>query len=249
MANKGSIRAATVREPKTGTVPLANARGSDYSGPIVHQPDRQGSFIVVEGLEGAGKSTALDVIKQYLNSQVLELVVTREPGGTRVGEVARELIKESVPAEPLDSRAELLLFYAARVQLIERVIRPALARGAWVLADRFELSTLAYQGGGRKLSSAMIQHLSEFCIHDLKPDLIIFLDITPEQGMQRVISRGKTDRIEQESMVFFNDVYNSYHQHISTMNNVVVIDASQPLQHVQNAIRIALEHYMVNHAT
>ena len=210
-------------------------------------PDK-GRFIVVEGLEGAGKSTALEAIKHVLASHVPELVITREPGGTRVGEVARTLIKELVPAEPLDPRAELLLFYAARVQLIERVIRPALERGAWVLADRFELSTLAYQGGGRKLSQDMIEHLSAFCIDDLQPDLIVFLDITPEQGMRRVIARGKTDRIEQESMVFFNDVYDSYHQHIQTMHNVVVIDASQPLSVVQDAIGSALKNYLIDHA-
>lgn len=207
----------------------------------------RGRFIVVEGLEGAGKSTALDLIKHILNPQVIELVITREPGGTRVGEVARELIKEVVPTEPLDPRAELLLFYAARVQLIERVIRPALQRGAWVLADRFELSTLAYQGGGRKLSSDMIAHLSDFCIDDMKPDLTIFLDIAPEQGMARVIARGKTDRIEQESQAFFNDVYASYHHHIKTMTNVVVIDASQPLAVVQASIRAALENYLNLH--
>lgn len=208
----------------------------------------KGHFIVVEGLEGAGKSTALNVIRQCLASRVPELVITREPGGTRVGEVARQLIKESISTEPLDPRAELLLFYAARVQLIECVIRPALERGAWVLADRFELSTLAYQGGGRKLSSAMIEHLSAFCITDMQPDLIVFLDITPKQGMQRVLARGKTDRIEQESMVFFNAVYDGYHEHIKKLNNVVVIDASQPLRDVQKAIRAALETYMIDHA-
>jgi len=205
----------------------------------------KGSFLVVEGLEGAGKSTAIDVIKQFMASRVSELVITREPGGTRVGEAARQLIKEIEPAQPLDPRAELLLFYAARIQLIELVIRPTINRGAWVLADRFELSTLAYQGGGRKLSSTMIKDLSTFCIDDMQPDLIIFLDITPEQGMQRVIARGKIDRIEQESMVFFNAVYDSYHQHIKTMKNVVVIDASKPLSDVAHAIRAALENYMI----
>lgn len=207
-----------------------------------------GRFIVVEGLEGAGKSTALEVIKQVLTPHIPELVITREPGGTRVGEVARGLIKETFPDEPLDPRAELLLFYAARVQLIEQVIRPALKRGAWVLADRFELSTLAYQGGGRKLSSTMIEHLSTFCIQNIKPDLIIFMDVAPEQGMQRVVARGETDRIEQESMVFFNKVYNSYHDHIKRMDNVVMIDASKPLSDVQHSIRCALEKYMLDHA-
>src|SRR5258708_6479514 len=103
-----------------------------------------GRFIVVEGLEGAGKSTALTTIKRYLVENAIDVITTREPGGTHVGEITRQLLKESIPSEPLDPRAELLLFYAARVQLIEQVIRPALQRGSWVLADRFELSTFAY---------------------------------------------------------------------------------------------------------
>ncbi len=203
----------------------------------------KGHFIVIEGLEGAGKSTAINAIKHYLESLSIELVTTREPGGTRVGEIARQLIKESLPTEPLDPRAELLLFYAARVQLLEQVIRPALARGCWVLADRFELSTMAYQGGGRKLDQAIIEHLSAFCVKGIKPDLIIFLDITPQLGLQRAKKRGKIDRIEQESLVFFNDVYDSYHKHIKTMDNVVVIDASKPLHTVRELIRATLENY------
>lgn len=204
----------------------------------------KGHFIVVEGLEGAGKSTALTTIKRFLAGHVAEVITTREPGGTRVGEVARQLIKETVPAEPLDARTELLLLYASRVQLVERVIRPALNRGCWVLADRFELSTWAYQGGGRKLGRDMIAHLSSFCLQDLQPDLIVFLDISPQQGLKRAFKRGKADRIEQESLAFFTDVYNSYHEQIKTMNNVVVIDASKPLLAVQHAIHSALENHI-----
>ena len=207
----------------------------------------KGSCIVVEGLEGAGKSTAINTIKQFLAGHVPELITTREPGGTRVGEAARRLIKESVPAEPVDPRSELLLLYASRVQLLEQVILPALNRGAWVLADRFELSTWAYQGGGRKLDHEMIAHLSLFCLRDFKPDLIIFLDISPQQGLKRVHKRGKADRIEQESLAFFSDVYTSYHEQIKTMDNVVVIDASKPLATVQDSIRSALETYVVTH--
>lgn len=206
----------------------------------------KGHFIVIEGLEGAGKSTAINTIKHYLESLNIELITTREPGGTRVGEVARQLIKESVPTEPLDPRAELLLFYAARVQLLERVIRPALEKACWVLADRFELSTMAYQGGGRKLDQAMISHLSAFCVKGLKPDLIVFLDITPEQGLERAKKRGKIDRIEQESLAFFNQVYDSYHQYIKTMDNVVIIDASKPLHTVRELIRSTLENYVTS---
>jgi dTMP kinase len=204
----------------------------------------KGRFIVVEGLEGAGKSTAMNTIKQFLAGRFTELVTTREPGGTRVGEAARRLIKESVPSEPVDPRSELLLLYASRVQLLEQVILPALNRGAWVLADRFELSTWAYQGGGRKLDREMITHLSSFCLRDIKPDLIIFLDISPQQGLKRVHKRGKADRIEQESLAFFSDVYNSYHEQIKTMDNVVVIDASKPLVAVQESICTALEKYL-----
>jgi len=109
----------------------------------------KGHCIVVEGLEGAGKSSAINAIKQFLENLKLKVVLTREPGGTRVGETIRHLIKEKTVAEPLQPRAELLLMYASRVQLLENIIKPALKLGSWVVADRFELSTWAYQGGGR----------------------------------------------------------------------------------------------------
>lgn len=208
---------------------------------------KAGHFIVVEGLEGAGKSTALNTIKRFLAERVPELITTREPGGTRVGEAARQLIKETVTLEPLDARTELLLLYASRVQLLEQVIRPALHRGCWVVGDRFELSTWAYQGGGRQLDLDMIARLSTFCVKDIKPDLIIFLDISPEQGLRRALKRGKADRIEQESLDFFTNVYNSYHHYIKSMPNVVIIDASKPLAVVQNLICSALENYVADH--
>lgn len=195
-----------------------------------------GRFIVVEGLEGAGKSTALQTLATYVKAQGNDVICTREPGGTRVGEVARQLLKEVIPDEPLDPRAELLLFYAARVQLVERVIRPALARGCWVIADRFELSTFAYQGGGRQLDEAMIQQLSSFCLEGFKPDITFFLDLPPEKGFERVHQRGPMDRIEQESMAFFNKIYDSYHRYIKNMPNVILIDATQPLASVQTAL-------------
>ena len=204
----------------------------------------KGRCIVVEGLEGAGKSSAINAIKQFIENLQLKVVLTREPGGTRVGETIRHLIKEKTIAEPLDARAELLLLYASRVQLLEHVIKPSLNSGSWVVADRFELSTWAYQGGGRKLDKEVIAHLSAFCLKDFKPDLIIFLVITPEQGLQRALGRGKFDRIEQESIEFFNDVYNAYQEQIKTMKSVVVIDASLPLAVVRKSIMTALKNYM-----
>ncbi|WED44647.1 dTMP kinase [Legionella cardiaca] len=209
---------------------------------------KRGRFIVVEGLEGAGKSTAIQTIKEYLESFLPEILLTREPGGTRVGEIIRKLIKEKINEETLDARAELLLFYAARVQLLEQVIYPALNRGQWVLADRFELSTYAYQGGGRHLDENMISALSSFCLKDFKPDLVIFLDIDPEQGMHRVKQRGATDRMEEEALSFFTDVYNSYHRMIKTMDNVVCIDASQPLEMVQKSIIMQLQTFIAHNA-
>ncbi len=206
---------------------------------------QRGHFIVVEGLEGAGKSTALSTIKRFLASKVGEILVTREPGGTKAGEIIRHLLKD-ISDEPLNERAELLLFYAARVQLLEQVIHPTLQRGGWVLADRFELSTFAYQGGGRKLDENVIECLSQFCLQDFQPDLTIFLDISPEIGLERARKRGKTDRIEQESLHFFTEVYKSYHQRISQLKNVVVIDASKPLPAVQYSIKSALEHYIAS---
>lgn len=208
------------------------------------QQTDQGYFIVVEGLEGAGKTSALSTIKRFLTPLIGELITTREPGGTRVGEVARELIKETIETEPMDARTELLLLYAARVQLLEQVIRPALARGVWVLGDRFELSTFAYQGGGRKISLEMIAQLSQFCLQGFKPDLMIFLDISPEQGLERALKRSRADRIEQEALDFFKDVYDAYHQWIKTMDNVVTIDASKPFAVVQAAIRQSLGDFL-----
>jgi dTMP kinase len=205
---------------------------------------RKGHFIVVEGLEGAGKSTALEAIKHKLHAEGIHFVLTREPGGTQVGDSVRRLTKECSDNEPLDSRAELLLFYAARVQLMTCVIRPKLAQGIWVLSDRFELSTFAYQGGGRKLDADMISHLSAFCLEGFEPDLTLFLDVNPSLGLERVDKRGAMDRIEQESLAFFNDVSDCYHEHIKNRSNVVLIDANQSLSHVEEHIQIALSEYI-----
>lgn len=195
-----------------------------------------GRFIVVEGLEGAGKTTAIEIIKHFLETKVPNVVLTREPGGTRVGEGLRKLIKENVLNEVLDERCELLMMYAARVQLLEQVVRPALLKGDWVLADRFELSTYAYQGGGRGIDKSIIDNLSSVCVRGLRPDLTLFLDISPEMGLRRAKSRGQTDRFEEESLVFFENVYQAYHQAIKESLNVRIIDASEPLSEVKAAI-------------
>lgn len=230
------------KQPLTSTAAAEQAVEGFYM-------QNKGRFIVVEGLEGAGKSTVINFIKRFLSNQRIELTLTREPGGTRVGEMIRNLIKEIAPDEPLDPRAELLLLYAARTQLIEQVIRPSLQRGGWVLSDRFELSTFAYQGGGRKLDSSMIKRLSDFCLAGLQPDLTIFLDVSPQKGLQRARKRSKADRIEQESLAFFDDVYAAYHDHLKNLQHVIMIDATQPLGTVQHLIYTGLEKYIADWVT
>jgi dTMP kinase len=189
----------------------------------------RGRFIVIEGLEGAGKSTAVQGLSDWLGKQGIPVVQTREPGGTRIGECLRSLIKIGLDEERLCVQSELLLMYAARTQLVDQVIRPALAAGQWVISDRFDLSSYAYQGGGRQIDLQMIDALSSFCLQGLVPDRLFFLNISPEQGLARVKSRGApTDHIEQESLAFFRRVYQGYQERLALMPWAVQIDACLP---------------------
>ena len=202
---------------------------------------RTGKFIVIEGLEGAGKTTAINTISDYLKTKNIDFILTREPGGTALGEQLRKIPKEPKFAEPLDMRSELLMFYAARTQLLEQVIRPALEKGIWVVADRFELSTYAYQGGGRGISFEFIDALSKFCVGDLQPDLVLFLDIEPELGLARAAQRSQKDRIEAESLAFFKRVYEAYQERVAKFDSYKIISASKPLEEVQDALRQQLD--------
>lgn len=202
----------------------------------------RGRLLVVEGLEGAGKSTAIASLQSLLQAEGIPLITTREPGGTLVGETVRDLLKHS--EEALDPRTELLLFYAARVQLLETVIKPALERGTWVLADRCELSSFAYQGGGRGIQKDVLNLLSVLCVGDMQPDLLIYLDISPEVGLQRAQLRGTLDRIEQEPLAFFQDVHAAYLEGLRRFSAVIMIDANQPLPQVQANLEQSLRHYL-----
>lgn len=199
-----------------------------------------GKFIVIEGLEGAGKSTALATVIEYLKAHQIDTITTREPGGTPIGEILRSIIKNPDYKNELNDQSELLLLYASRIQLVEQVIKPALARGFWVIADRFELSTFAYQGGGRGMDMDWIQQLSLHCLQGFKPDLTLYLDINPDLGMARAKSRGQFDRIELQAMDFFYRTHKAYWEHIQDRRDVVVIDASQELPQVTLAITQAL---------
>ncbi len=199
-----------------------------------------GKFIVIEGLEGAGKSTAIATVKQYLESRGHQVVCTREPGGTPLAEKLRSLVKQANPEEQIAPETELLLMYASRVQLLTNVIRPALSAGNWVLADRHDLSSRAYQGGGRQLGDQLIDTLRQAVLGNTRPDLTLYLDLDPALGLARAASRGELDRIEQEQLGFFQRTRAKYLEIAGKEPNIVVIDASQPLAEVQQALLTAL---------
>lgn len=202
-------------------------------------------FIVIEGLEGAGKTTARDSLVAVLKQHgVDDIVFTREPGGTPLAEKLRELIKQGIDGEPITDRAELLMLYAARVQLVENVIKPALARGAWVIGDRHDLSSQAYQGGGRGLDSELMLQLKRSVLGDFAPDLTLYLDVTPEIGLQRARARGELDRIEQESLNFFIRTRERYLTLAAADPRIKTIDATQNIEQVSAAIRQTLTQWL-----
>ncbi|MCU7833949.1 MAG: dTMP kinase [gamma proteobacterium symbiont of Taylorina sp.] len=169
----------------------------------------RGKFITIEGSEGAGKSTNIQYIQNYLQAKNIDFVVTREPGGTPIAEKIRELLLDRQNSS-LCEDAELLLMFAARAQHLNELIVPALESGKWVISDRFTDATYAYQGGGRGLSEEKIAQLEQWVQGELRPDTTILLDIPVEQGMERVRQRGETDRFEQEKLPFFSRVRDTY---------------------------------------
>lgn len=163
-----------------------------------------GQFIVVEGLEGAGKSTVIKAIQRELEAHGHELKLTREPGGTPMAEAIRDCVKHDWQDEIVTEQTELLLMYAARSQLIENTIKPALANGIWVLGDRHDWSSLAYQGGGRQVNLAHLNAIRELTLDGFTANLTIYLDINPKVGLSRAAARGELDRIEQSGLAFLN---------------------------------------------
>lgn len=207
-------------------------------------------FIVIEGLEGAGKTTARDTVVATLRAQgINDIVFTREPGGTPLAEKLRDLIKQGIDGEVLTDKAEVLMLYAARVQLVENVIKPALARGSWVVGDRHDLSSQAYQGGGRGIDSNLMTSLRDTVLGEFRPDLTLYLDLPPTVGLARARARGELDRIEQESLAFFERTRARYLELAASDSNIKTIDASQPLEQVSESIRRVLKQWLTSRET
>ncbi|CAM3926739.1 dTMP kinase [Avibacterium endocarditidis] len=206
-----------------------------------------GKFIVIEGLEGAGKTTARDAIVEVLACEGIDDVVfTREPGGTPLAEKLRHLIKYETE-EPVTDKAELLMLYAARIQLVENVIKPALASGKWVVADRHDLSSQAYQGGGRQIDAQLLQSLKQTVLGDFSPDLTLYLDLDPEIGLARARGRGELDRIEQQEIAFFQRTRARYLALVKDDPKAVIINAEQPIEKVRADIQSAVQNFVKNH--
>ena len=206
-----------------------------------------GKFIVIEGLEGAGKTTAINTVARILKQHhISDLQFTREPGGTPIAEALRNIIKNGLDNEPLTDKAELLMLYAARIQLVDNVIKPALKMGKWVIGDRHDLSTQAYQGGGRQIDKVFIETLQAQVLGDFKPDLTLYLDIVPELGLMRARSRGQLDRIEQQSLPFFERIRQRYLQLAERDNTIVTIDANKSIEEVTAQIETILNSWLTN---
>lgn len=199
-------------------------------------------FITLDGIDGAGKSTNLAVMKAWFEKHQLPVLFTREPGGTPAGEALREILLN--PATQVSLRTETLLMFAARQQHLETVILPALKNGTHVVSDRFTDATFAYQGGGRGVPLQDIATLEHWVQGDFSPDLTLLLDVPLEVSMARINQTREKDRFEQEEAEFFNRVREVYLQRANEQpERYAVIDSSQSLDAVKNQIETALDNH------
>ncbi|MGB1261395.1 MAG: dTMP kinase [Cognaticolwellia sp.] len=204
----------------------------------------KGKFIVVEGIEGAGKSSAISVIETVLNKHGIAFIKTREPGGTPLAEALRDIVKSASHDEVLTQETELLLMYASRSQLLANRILPALAEGTWVIGDRHDLSSRAYQGGGREFDDSIMNAVADVTLKGFSPDLTLYLDIAPELGLARAQARGELDRIELEKIEFFQRVRNKYLELATASDSTDIIDASQNMSAVHAAVSDAVDAFI-----
>lgn len=208
---------------------------------------KRGKFISVEGGEGAGKSTNIAIAREILDRSGLNVVVTREPGGTPLAEDIRALLLARREERMCDS-AELLLVYAARVQHVRMVIEPALARGDWVISDRFSDATLAYQGAGRGMDMRVILELHKLLLGEFAPDLTLLLDVPVAEGMKRMQARGDPDRFEIEDDSFFERIRACYLRLAHAQpQRFRIIDAGRALADVERSVRVVMQDFLDMH--
>ena len=190
-------------------------------------------FITFEGVDGAGKSTHLHWFAEALRQRGVDVVVTREPGGTPLGEQLREILLN----QPMGIGTEAMLMFAARLEHVEQVIRPALLAGKWVISDRFSDASFAYQGGGRGLDWSKLEQLEQWVHGDLQPDLTLFFDVPVEVARQRLSANASLDRFEQEQADFFERVRAGYHKRIrQNPQRYAVIDGAQSMDDVKQQL-------------
>ena len=201
----------------------------------------KGKFITIDGVEGAGKSTQIDLICSYLHRKGIEVVRTREPGGTEVGEKIRSVLLD-VENQEMHSDTELLLMFSSRNELIQNKIIPALNDGHWVVSDRFTDASFAYQGGGRMLNLDRIAELEDWVLGDFKPDLTLFLDVSVEVGMARIEARAAKDRIELEEREFFERVRSVFISRSEAFpERIKLLDASGAVDDIHSKIRALID--------
>ncbi len=200
----------------------------------------KGLFITVEGVDGAGKTTHIPFLARFLNDAGLEVIITREPGGTRSGEALREILLHR-PDNPICGDTELLLMFAARMEHLKQVILPAVQSGKCVLCDRFTDATYAYQGGGRGIDENRIARLEEWVQNGFQPDLTLVLDVSVEVGLSRTRGRGdQSDRFEQEKTEFKERVRRAYHDRAQRYpDRIKLVDASHSIEETQ---QVLIEH-------
>lgn len=203
-----------------------------------------GRLITLEGGEGAGKSTVLEAVRSTLAAHGIDVLVTREPGGTPSGEAIRAVLLDP-KLRGLCAESELLLMFASRAQLVREVVQPALAAGRWVLSDRFTDASYAYQGGGRGQPLARVADLERWAAAGVVPDLTLLLDLPVADGMRRANGRGAADRIEMENVEFFERVRATYRERASAApQRFRVVDASRPLDDVLAAVRAQVDAFV-----
>ena len=202
-----------------------------------------GKFISLEGGEGAGKSTVLSIAREILLEQGKEVVLTREPGGTDVGEALRKILLDP-SYRAMCPETELLMMFASRAQLVREIIKPALDQGKWVLTDRFTDASYAYQGGGRGQPLERIAELESWAA-EITPDLTLLLDLSVTQGLQRAGNRASSDRIEMENVDFFQKVRDAYRDRADLhKSRYRMIDASLPLDQVLEQVKKTLHDFI-----